>query len=301
MPTRIDIELTSVGSDGSWTWRAAGAREPRGTLDGSILPEGASVGDQLKVESEKDVDGIRILSIVTPKQKGDREGLLELLPTADFEPVIQQRATQDRHEGGRGRPRRERSDRGDRGERTVATGATAVTATIAARSAIGLVLASAGATTETGRGVLTASGAATASAGTRDRISPRRPSSRSVRSQSASARASSVASKCSLGSRRSSALSPSWRCREWRRFDSGCARTTRVSRPRTNRRCPKPRCSGWLRTCSRSSAWPTGSIAPRPPSASSPISTSATCVASLRPLTIRWSCATSRLASSPPS
>ena len=108
-----------------------------------------------------------------------------------------------------------------------ATVATAVTATIAARSAIGLVLASAGATTETGRGVLTASGAATASAGTRDRISPRRPSSRSVRSQSASARASSVASKCSLGSPRSSALSPSWRCREWRRFDSGCARTTR--------------------------------------------------------------------------
>ncbi len=118
MPTRIDIELTSAGSDGSWTWRAAGAREPRGTLDGSILPEGASVGDQLKVESEKDIDGIRILSIVTPKQKGAREGLLELLPTADFEPVIQQRATRDRHEGGRGRPRRERSDRGDRAERS---------------------------------------------------------------------------------------------------------------------------------------------------------------------------------------
>src|SRR5918994_5428653 len=117
MPTRIEIELTSAGADGSWTWRAAGAREPRGTLDGSILPEGAAVGDQLKVESEKDIDGIHILSIVQPKQKNDRDGLLELLPSGDFEPVIQQRATRDRHEGGRGRPRRDRGERGDRGDR----------------------------------------------------------------------------------------------------------------------------------------------------------------------------------------
>src|SRR3990170_1022809 len=117
MPTRIEIELTSAGADGSWTWRAAGAREPRGTLDGSILPEGAAVGDQLKVESEKDIDGIRILSIVQPKQKNDRDGVLELLPTGDFEPVIQQRATRDRHDGGRGRPRRDRGERGDRGDR----------------------------------------------------------------------------------------------------------------------------------------------------------------------------------------
>ncbi|HTE36912.1 MAG TPA: hypothetical protein VK630_10240 [Reyranella sp.] len=118
MPTRIEIELTSAGSDGSWTWRAAGAREPRGTLDGSILPDGASVGDQLKVEAEKDIDGIRVLSIVLPKQKDERGGVLELLPSGDFEPVIQQRATRDRHEGGdRGRPRRDRREQGDRGDR----------------------------------------------------------------------------------------------------------------------------------------------------------------------------------------
>jgi len=117
MPIRIEIELTSAGTDGSWTWRAAGAREPRGTLDGSILPDGASVGDQLKVETEKDIDGIRVLSIVLPKQKDERGGLLELLPSGDFEPVIQQRATRDRHEGDRGRPRRDRKERGDRGDR----------------------------------------------------------------------------------------------------------------------------------------------------------------------------------------
>ncbi len=72
MPTRIDIELTSVSGDGSWTWRAAGAREPKGVLDGSILPTGAAVGDQLRAESEQSVEGIRILSIVPPKQKAER-------------------------------------------------------------------------------------------------------------------------------------------------------------------------------------------------------------------------------------
>ncbi len=86
MPTRIDIELTSVSGDGSWTWRAAGAREPKGVLDGSILPAGAAVGDQLRAESEQNVEGIRILSIVPPKQKAERNDVLELLPSSDFEP-----------------------------------------------------------------------------------------------------------------------------------------------------------------------------------------------------------------------
>ena len=36
-----------------WTWRAAGAREPRGVLDGAILPAGSPVGDQLRVETEQ--------------------------------------------------------------------------------------------------------------------------------------------------------------------------------------------------------------------------------------------------------
>ncbi len=117
MPTRIDIELTSVSGDGSWTWRAAGAREPKGILDGSILPTGASVGDLLKAESEHDVEGIRILSIVPPKQKAERNDVLELLPSTDFEPVIQQRAGRERQDSGRSRPRRSRDDRDERDSR----------------------------------------------------------------------------------------------------------------------------------------------------------------------------------------
>ena len=45
MPSRIDVELTSARPDGTWTWRAAGAREPKGVVEASVLPEGAKVGD----------------------------------------------------------------------------------------------------------------------------------------------------------------------------------------------------------------------------------------------------------------
>ena len=113
MPTRIEIELTSV-AEGRWTWRAAGAREPRGMVDAGLLPADAAVGDQLRVETEKDLDGIRIVSIVAAKGPSERANRLELLPSTEaFEPVVEVRATRDRHEGGRGRPRRD--DRGDRG------------------------------------------------------------------------------------------------------------------------------------------------------------------------------------------
>ncbi len=118
MSTRIEIELTSAGAEGQWTWRAAGAREPRGTVDGSLLPAGVSVGDQLKAETEQDLDGIHIVSIVVAKDRAERDGRLELLPSNErFEPVVEVRATRDRHDSGHGRPRRDRDDRGDRGDR----------------------------------------------------------------------------------------------------------------------------------------------------------------------------------------
>src|SRR5918994_453999 len=103
VPTRIEIELTSSSPDGSWTWRAAGARAPRGVLDGSILPAGSSVGDQLRVETEKDIDGIRVLSVVPPKEKSERVGLLDRLRAEPpFEPVVQHRAPGGRGDGARG-------------------------------------------------------------------------------------------------------------------------------------------------------------------------------------------------------
>ena len=80
MSRRIDIELTSALGDGTWTWRAAGAKQPKGVLDGSILPGGAKVGDELKVEVELAMDGIDVLSVVQGRVKQDRD-LLELLPS----------------------------------------------------------------------------------------------------------------------------------------------------------------------------------------------------------------------------
>ncbi|HEY0519311.1 MAG TPA: hypothetical protein VGC84_07440 [Ilumatobacteraceae bacterium] len=106
MPRRIEIELTSARPDGTWTWRAAGARAPKGVLDGSLLPDGSKIGSVLKADAEVELDGMTILSVSTGKEKAEKAGLLDLIPSdKPFEGVTQQLA------------RRERSDRGDRGDR----------------------------------------------------------------------------------------------------------------------------------------------------------------------------------------
>ena len=120
MPRRIDIELTSSRPDGSWTWRAAGAREPRGVVDASVLPGQPKIGDEFKVEVEQEIDGITVLSVVTKPQKTDRESTIELLPSEQpFEPVVQQRAERDRTDSGDRRPgkRPERGRGADGAER----------------------------------------------------------------------------------------------------------------------------------------------------------------------------------------
>jgi len=97
MSRRIEIELTSSRPDGTWTWRAAGAREPRGVLEGGVLPGGAAVSQVLVAEVESDLDGTRVLAIVPPKQKSARTGLLEILPSEKpFEPVTQKLARRER-------------------------------------------------------------------------------------------------------------------------------------------------------------------------------------------------------------
>ncbi|MEL0141357.1 MAG: hypothetical protein VW800_13375, partial [Acidimicrobiaceae bacterium] len=67
MARRLDIELTSDRGDGQWTWRAAGAKQPKGTLDGSLLPAGTSVGDVVKVEADADLDGLTVTTVFAPK------------------------------------------------------------------------------------------------------------------------------------------------------------------------------------------------------------------------------------------
>ncbi|MFN2503268.1 MAG: hypothetical protein ABR540_03365 [Acidimicrobiales bacterium] len=109
---RIEIELTSSRADGSWTWRAAGARQPKGTLDGKLLTAGAKVGDVVRADVEVDVDGMAVTAVLPPKSKKADEGRLEYigppvkeattgLNWADFDGTDRQRRSGS---GGRDRP-----------------------------------------------------------------------------------------------------------------------------------------------------------------------------------------------------
>src|SRR4051794_37970141 len=116
MSRRIEIELTSTRPDGTWTWRAAGAREPKGVLEGSLLPEGSKIGSVLKADTEVELDGITVLAVTTGKDKAEKSGLLDLIPSdKPFEGVTQQLARGERADRGdrRDRPRRDGGD-GDR-------------------------------------------------------------------------------------------------------------------------------------------------------------------------------------------
>lgn len=95
--------MTSALSDGSWTWRAAGARKPNGVLQGAILPAESKVGDVLKVEIEQMLDGIEVQSVVKGREKSSDPNVLELLPSDEpFEAVIETRAKRDRRDDKRG-------------------------------------------------------------------------------------------------------------------------------------------------------------------------------------------------------
>ncbi|MGB1677882.1 MAG: hypothetical protein ACPHEU_07580 [Acidimicrobiales bacterium] len=81
MPNRLDIEITSQSTESSYTWRSAGAKEPKGTIKASLLPSGVAIGDVLKVEADFMIDGIEITAVLPQKIKKDGPELLELLGT----------------------------------------------------------------------------------------------------------------------------------------------------------------------------------------------------------------------------
>lgn len=105
MGRRIDVELTSTRDDGTWTWRAAGAKQPKGDVAAVLLYDGAKVGDVVKVEADFHLDGIEIVEVFPPAAKKERTDLLELKtrPLRDDELVTTQRVS--------------RKGRGERGER----------------------------------------------------------------------------------------------------------------------------------------------------------------------------------------
>ncbi len=113
MSRRLEIELTSERPDGTWTWRAAGARQPKGELRASVLFDGASVGDVVRAEADFALDGIEILSVLPPKAKRAEPQRVEVVGTRSDEPLV----TTQLAAKGRGGGKRDRGDRGNRGDR----------------------------------------------------------------------------------------------------------------------------------------------------------------------------------------
>ncbi len=128
MSRRIDIELTSVREDQTWTWRAAGAKQPKGVVAASRLPADAAVGDVLRAEVETTLDGTDVLSVTPPKAKREVTDRIELigrsvpddqLVTTTLAPKRggNRRDRGDRDGRGERRGRGDRADRGDRDDR----------------------------------------------------------------------------------------------------------------------------------------------------------------------------------------
>jgi hypothetical protein len=133
MAHRIEVELTSQTGDTTWTWRAAGAKQPRGTVEASLVPEGSGVGSVLRAEVETTLDGTTVTALLPPKGKGDVRSVerIEVLGTPKSGPDVNvvlapksKRRRDERPDGPRDgarrpadrRPRSESSDRGPRGD-----------------------------------------------------------------------------------------------------------------------------------------------------------------------------------------
>jgi hypothetical protein len=135
MAHRIEVELTSQTGDATWTWRAAGAKQPRGTVGGELVPEGAGVGTVLRAEVETTLDGTTVTALLPLKVKAKSvqgaAGRIEVLGAPQKGPDVNvvlapksKRRRDDRAEGPRDgarrpsdrRPRTEGGERGPRGD-----------------------------------------------------------------------------------------------------------------------------------------------------------------------------------------
>ena len=120
MSRRLEIELTSTREDGTWTWRAAGAKVPKGVVESSLLPNESKVGDVLKIEADFDIDGITVLSVVPQRDKSQKATFLQLIDDKPFTGVTEKLAKKlksDRPQRDKRGPRTDRPARTDNAER----------------------------------------------------------------------------------------------------------------------------------------------------------------------------------------
>ena len=139
MGHRIEVELTSQSDETTWTWRAAGAKLPRGTVSADLVPSGTAVGSVLRAEVETTRDGTTVTALLAPKGKSEPKPVerIEILGTPQKGPDVNvvlagkgKRRRDDYGDDGRdgsrrpsGRGPRTEGDRGarpggDRGPRT---------------------------------------------------------------------------------------------------------------------------------------------------------------------------------------
>ncbi len=112
MPRRIEIEITSLQGEVA-TWRAAGAKMPKGVLNVDLVPGGPVVGGVYRADIEQYMEGLEVISVMPPKTASPldpRQERIELLPSTKPVPdVVVTYATK-----GRG-PRRDDDRDGARG------------------------------------------------------------------------------------------------------------------------------------------------------------------------------------------
>ncbi len=116
MSRRIEIEITSLNGDVA-TWRAAGAKLPKGVLNASLVPGGAVVGNVYRADVEQYMEGMEVLSVMAPKTASplDKNNeRIQLIPTTHTGPDVVvtyapkgRGARRDGDREGRGGPRRE--------------------------------------------------------------------------------------------------------------------------------------------------------------------------------------------------
>jgi hypothetical protein len=90
MSRRIEIEITSLQGDVA-TWRAAGAKLPKGVLNANLVPGGAVVGNVYRADVEQYMEGMEVLSVMAPKSASPldpRNERIELIPVAKSGPDV---------------------------------------------------------------------------------------------------------------------------------------------------------------------------------------------------------------------
>ena len=130
MSRRIEIEITSINGEVA-TWRAAGAKLPKGSLATSLLPSGTTAGAEFRADVEQNMEGVEVLAVLPVKTaspldlRGERIAIVPKAPTGpDIQVTYAPKGGKGRRDGDGPRGRRDgddsrprRDDKGSRGPR----------------------------------------------------------------------------------------------------------------------------------------------------------------------------------------